>query len=184
VILSGPRGALQSTRHAASGIPHTAGVRRANDRAPPRGDCGRGGTLAAVLVRVDGLNSAASIHASVFDHRCSAAHAPQWKLATKSRIRSKLAGSSSTPSEILRPVAGQQTIRVPMRSLLSLPSSGACSCSFSWRRTGAPGSKSGAGCRRNMRAMVRSPCRPCRPRGRPASLGSASSAARQPSPRW
>jgi hypothetical protein len=65
------------TRQAASGIPHSAGTRRADDNAPPRDGCGRGGTLAAVFVRLDGSNSAAAIHASAFDHGCSAAHAPQ-----------------------------------------------------------------------------------------------------------
>jgi hypothetical protein len=68
------------TGHAASGIPHSTGARRVDDDAPSRDECGcdgRGGTLAAVLVRVDGSNSAAAIHASVFDHGCSAVHAPQ-----------------------------------------------------------------------------------------------------------
>jgi hypothetical protein len=33
--------------------------------------------LAAVFVRLDGSNSAAAIHASAFDHGCSAPQAPQ-----------------------------------------------------------------------------------------------------------
>jgi hypothetical protein len=40
-----------------------------------------------------------------------AAHDPQYEVATKSGILSKVAASSSTPSEILHPVARQQTIR-------------------------------------------------------------------------
>jgi hypothetical protein len=71
-----PSAAPAWTRQAASGIPQSAGTRRADDDAPPRDDRGGGGSLAAVFVRV-GSNSAASIHASAFDHGCSAAHAPQ-----------------------------------------------------------------------------------------------------------